>query len=256
MSPPPLLEVVGLSRTLQGGSSPLWEGISFSLQPGDVLFIRGPSGIGKTLLLRSLALLDPAEGGTLRLRGQAPSELGIPAWRSDVIYVHQSRVDFPGTPLEFFELAQKLAARRGRPAGDLAAAAAAMGLDPSVVLNQKWASLSGGQAQRASLAVAAALRPAALLLDEPTSACDPEAVRAVEAALAACGAALVWVTHDGAQPGRVGGRQLELPGGAVSAIEGGLHPQAKAAAAAARGGGRQAAAGAGPREGVEVAIGP
>lgn len=61
MSPPPLLEVVGLSRTLKGAPTPLWEGISFSLLPGDALFVRGPSGIGKTLLLRSLALLDPAE---------------------------------------------------------------------------------------------------------------------------------------------------------------------------------------------------
>jgi ABC-type iron transport system FetAB ATPase subunit len=86
-----------------------------------------------------------------------------------------------------------------------------------------------------------------LLLDEPTSACDPEAARAVEAALLGCGAALVWVTHDAAQPGRVGGRQLELPGGAVSDIAGGLHAAARAAgAAAAAGGGR----------GVEVAIGP
>jgi putative ABC transport system ATP-binding protein len=57
-----------------------------------------------------------------------------------------------------------------------------------------------------------------LLLDEPTSALDADSARAVEGVLAGCGAALLWVTHDAAQPGRVGGRQLELPGGAVSDV--------------------------------------
>ncbi|KAI8467845.1 MAG: ciliary BBSome complex subunit 2 [Monoraphidium minutum] len=214
-----LLEGKNLMRALPGKAAPVFSGISFSVSPGDVLFIRGPSGAGKTLLLRAVALLDPLQGGALRLRGQTPSELGIPVWRTEVTYVHQARVDFPGTPLEFFEAARGLAARKGRPCGDLAALAGAMGLESEVVLNQKWASLSGGQAQRAALAVAVALRPSVLLLDEPTSACDPDAAMRVEAVLRASGAAVVWVTHDPGQPRRVGGAQLELPEGRLAAID-------------------------------------
>jgi ABC-type phosphate transport system ATPase subunit len=101
----------------------------------------------------------------------------------------------------------------------------------------------GGQAQRVSLAVAVALRPAVLLLDEPTSALDPESSAKVESVLAGCGAALLWVTHDAAQPGRVGGRQLELPGGEVSPVE----------AAGSGGGGGEKGAGGGR---LEVAVEP
>lgn len=152
------------------------------------------------------------------------------------------------TPPQFFKTVSALASRRGRPVGDLAALASDLGLDAAVVLHQKWSSLSvsllgllllapwhvlvpprstltlgthvslhsdiqGGQAQRVSLAIAVALQPAVLLLDEPTSALDAASAEQTEAALAACGAALLWVTHDGGQPARVGGRVLSLGGG-------------------------------------------
>ncbi len=73
--------------------------------------------------------------------------------------------------------------------------------------------LQGGQAQRVALAIAVALCPTFLLLDEPTSACDPLSTRQVEEVLQECGAGLIWVTHDPEQPLRVGGRALELPRG-------------------------------------------
>jgi len=74
-----------------------------------------------------------------------------------------------------------------------------------------WSTLSGGQAARAALAISLALRPAVLLLDEPTAACDPVAAVRVEEALKASGAALIWVSHDPEQPKRVGGRVLAFP---------------------------------------------
>ncbi|KAF8057645.1 FUM1 [Scenedesmus sp. PABB004] len=195
----------------------LWGGISLDVHPGEVWFLRGPSGVGKTLLLRALACLDPLEAGELLLEGRSPSEMGTPCWRAQVMYVHQSRINFKGTPLEFFEQVQNFAAQRGRPRGDLAALVEELGLLPGV-LHQQWTELSGGQAQRVGLAIALALKPAVLLLDEPTSACDHVSVLKVEAVLQRCPSSIVWVTHDVLQPSRVGGRVLELPSGAVGTI--------------------------------------
>lgn len=64
-----------------------------------------------------------------------------------------------------------------------------------------------------ALAIALALKPAFLLLDEPTSSLDAASAEKVESALKNCGAGVVWVSHDPQQPDRVGGRVLNLPSG-------------------------------------------
>ena len=84
--------------------------------------------------------------------------------------------------------------------------AEALGL-PAAATTREWSKLSGGESQRLHLAALLALRPAILLLDEPTSACDEGAARAVERLVLDSGAAVVWVTHDGAQAARL----LEQP---------------------------------------------
>lgn len=88
----------------------------------------------------------------------------------------------------------------------------ALGLEQAV-LNQSWSELSGGQAQRVSLAIAIALRPDVLLVDEPTSACDSANAQRVEQVLLSCGIAVIWVTHDDGLMMRMprGARLLELP---------------------------------------------
>ena len=68
------------------------------------------------------------------------------------------------------------------------------------------------------LAIAVALRPAILLLDEPTSSLDVDSARRVERLLKSCGSALLWVSHDPHQPARVGGKVLDLPAGVESAV--------------------------------------
>ena len=108
--------------------------ITFSISRGEILFVRGPSGVGKSLLLRALAYLDPLQvitvvyktariqgtkqvwnltlhvgllqGGLLHLEDKSPEEIGIPAWRSRVTYVPQSRVHPRGTPSELYYTAQ------------------------------------------------------------------------------------------------------------------------------------------------------
>jgi ABC-type iron transport system FetAB ATPase subunit len=108
---------------------------------GEVLFIKGPSGVGKTLLLRSLAALDPFDSGTLSLDGSSPRDLGRPAWRAAVTYVHQQRVALPGTPSDLYLKLQQLGAQRGRERGDLQAIAVNLGLEPDQ-FNQLWRELS------------------------------------------------------------------------------------------------------------------
>ncbi len=100
-----------------------------------MLFIRGASGVGKSLLLRALAYLDPlevgqssirlsfatrfasnigpaytvrAQGGTLTLDGLTPEQISVPTWRARVTYVPQTRVLNKGTPSELYFAAQVL----------------------------------------------------------------------------------------------------------------------------------------------------
>ena len=172
------------------------------------------------------------------LDGLTPEAWGSAAWRSRVCYVPQSRLRLPGSPADLFAEASKFAAqvdRRGISSSSspppplssfssstplLDSVASSLLLDPQL-MHRPWETLSGGQAARAALAVAMALDPPFLLVDEPTAALDAAAAAAVEGALAACGSAVLWVTHDEGQPGRVGGRVYDLVPGVVVASQGG-----------------------------------
>ena len=79
--------------------------------------------------------------------------------------------------------------------------------------------LQGGEAQRTLLAVALALMPQFVLLEEVRCALDSDSAIKTEKVLKECGAALIWVTHDDSQPARVGGRILQLPLGTEMAVE-------------------------------------
>lgn len=68
----------------------------------------------------------------------------------------------------------------------------------------------GGQYQRVQIAIAVALNPHILLLDEPTASLDPAAVRRVEELLRSWDGSIVWVSHDPEQLTRFGGRVVDL----------------------------------------------
>ena len=144
---------------------------------------------------------------------------------SDRMPVPQARVDHPGNPQSSLAkaLAFKAQAARQVPRGDLLSLAESLGLSKQL-LERDWVQLSGGEAQRAALAIALALNPQVLLLDEPTSSCDEASAKKIEAAVAGFArssrCAVVWVTHNPEQPGRVGGEILRLTPlhGASSAV--------------------------------------
>ncbi len=200
-----ILSARGLTRRV--GDRVLFAGLDLEVGPGLACRVAGPSGSGKTQLLRCLARLSPLDEGTVTLGGRTSEAWGAPAWRAEVCYVAQRPPSLAGTAAEQVARVAGLAAQRGREAEDPVPIAERWGL-PASAWRQPWTELSGGEQQRAWLALVLSRRPAVLLLDEPTSALDPEATVAVERTLA--GRAVVWVTHDAAQAERVGGVAVRL----------------------------------------------
>jgi len=192
----PMLSIRNLSRP---GLGP----IDFSLPGGNVLVVMGPSGAGKTLLLRALADLDPSDGDVL-LDGDNREDIPAPSWRRRVAYVAAESGWWADGVERHFE--------------DPAAAAKLL---PQVNLNAdalSWpvSRLSTGEKQRLSLIRTLVQKPQVLLLDEPTSALDDTSKNGVEKLLmsrAADGVSLVIVTHDRLQAGRLGARILMLRDG-------------------------------------------
>jgi ABC-type iron transport system FetAB ATPase subunit len=155
------------------GGQPLFSRVSLSVGAGETCFIVGPSGCGKSMLLRALARLDPIPSGEIKSELASATSTGdsafppdsVPAWRTNVLYVSQSRITRPGSPRDLFATATRFAAQRARAHrhGDLDAAAHSCGLT-TMQMDQMWSTLSGGQAQRALLAISLATNPAVLLL--------------------------------------------------------------------------------------------
>jgi putative ABC transport system ATP-binding protein len=194
----PLLEVRDLRTSLLKSAS-------FSLSTGECIAVQGPSGGGKTLLLRTIADLDPNEG-IVCLHGRDRSTLSGPEWRRLVGYVPAEPGWWADTVGEHFsEWTAALAFVRD------------LGF-PEEAKAWPIARLSTGERLRLALIRALMVRPQVLLLDEPTAALDPASVAAVESLIAArigAGLAVLWVTHDGEQAKRVARRLLVVKGGQV-----------------------------------------
>ena len=177
--------------------------VSFSLSAGECIAIQGPSGGGKTLLLRAIADLDPSEG-LVSLEGRGRTAISAPEWRRLVGYVPAEPGWWADTVGEHF-------------ADWTAAFAVARELGFSEEARE-WpiARLSTGERLRLALVRALMRTPKVLLLDEPTAALDPGSVRAVESLIGAGireGLAVLWVTHDMAQARRMAARRLFVSGG-------------------------------------------
>ena len=180
--------------------------LDFEVAPGEALAVSGPSGAGKTRLLRALADLDPAEGA-VRLGGEPRAAVPAPEWRRRVgLLPAEPRFWGPTVASHF-------------PAPPAPAEFAALGLDPGIA-DAPPARLSTGEKARVAFLRLLARGPEALLLDEPGANLDREnrerLRRRVEAFLRERGGAAVWASHDEAAGG-LARRTLLLPEGRVAA---------------------------------------
>ena len=219
----PLLMACGLGRRKPGSGDWLLSGICFELHAGDRLAIIGPSGAGKTVLLRAIAMLDPIEEGTIHVRGRAIPREAIPMYRSEVIYLHQRPALLDGSVATNLEHPYSLKVHRMKrfDRARIVDLLGGLGRD-EVFLDDSSRDLSGGEAQIVALLRAIQLDPAVLLLDEPTASLDQGAARAIEGLIGRWleedseDRAVVWISHDPAQARRVGTRRLAMHSGRLA----------------------------------------
>ncbi|MET0067385.1 MAG: ATP-binding cassette domain-containing protein [Candidatus Thiodiazotropha sp.] len=190
------------SLTLKQFQSPLLAPIDLHLAAADCLAISGPSGSGKSRLLRALADLDPAQG-EIRLDGRERAQFSGPEWRRKVGLLTAESGWWSERVGDHFErldesLFQQL---------DLALKC----------LDWEVSHLSSGERQRLSLIRLLAQQPQVLLLDEPTANLDQRNTERVEALIGewrlAHQAAVLWVSHDAQQRTRIASQSWLISAG-------------------------------------------
>ncbi|MFC7705426.1 amino acid ABC transporter ATP-binding protein [Plastorhodobacter daqingensis] len=222
----PVMELRGLKKSF--GKLDVLKGIDLSVPPGDVLALIGPSGSGKSTLIRCMNMLEVPTGGTLTFRGQPVARrfrdqagsIGMGKLRRHVGMVFQHFNLFPHmTVLDNITRGPRVVLGESRASAE----EHALELLAQVGLADKRgaypAHLSGGQKQRVAIARALAMRPDMLLLDEVTSALDPELVGEVLAVirkLADGGMTMVLVTHEMGFAAEVANRVIFMEGGVIA----------------------------------------
>ena len=191
-------------------------GATFAISTGEVLAIVGPSGSGKSSLLRLLNRLDEPTSGTVYVEGTNYRQIEPRHLRRKLGLVTQRPFLFPGTVFSNVEFGPR---QRGevlspKDVDDLLSRVGLDGFGPRDVAN-----LSGGEAQRVSLARTLANSPLVLLLDEPTSALDDASKADVESlvknVVSERRLTCIVVTHDRAQAVRLAQRALSMNAGRV-----------------------------------------
>lgn len=221
----PVIEIKDLTKRF--GDNTIIDGLSLTVNRGEVVVLVGPSGCGKSTLLRCINGLEPIQGGSISLHGQ-PVEHGKPSLytvRQKIGMVFQSYDLFPHmTVMQNIQLAPLKVQKRDKAE----VTDSAMKLLERVGLADKAKSypseLSGGQKQRVAIVRSLIMDPDVMLLDEITAALDPEMVHEVlnvvldlakGSSAQSGGTTMMIVTHEMAFARAVADRVIFLDGGSI-----------------------------------------
>ena len=210
-----------VAKHYPGGQQALKD-VTFSLEPGEMVFMTGRSGAGKSTLLKLIPAIERPTAGSVIVNGQNVGALkrsAVPYLRRNIGLVFQDQkllydrsvYDNVMLPLSFSAHPAKEAARRARAALDKVGLLARERANPI--------QLSGGEQQRVAIARAVVNRPGLLVADEPTANLDAEsAARILDIFVAfhQVGVTVVIATHDEGLVSRYGKRVLRLDAGRLA----------------------------------------
>jgi len=208
------------------GENVILQGVNLDVSQGEVVSIIGPSGTGKSTLLRAINFLDPPTDGEVFFDGELITKKNVDAIRRRMGMVFQNFGLFShlnvlenlmAGPMRLLKMPKQEAAEKA------AQLLATVGLSERAGHYPRQ--LSGGQKQRVAIARCLAMSPEVILFDEPTSALDPtmvSEVMAVMRSLAGSGMTMMVVTHEMDFAREVSGRVLYLD-------EGGIYEQGSSA---------------------------
>jgi cell division transport system ATP-binding protein len=216
-----LVSFSAVAKHYPGGQQALKD-ITFSLEPGEMVFMTGRSGAGKSTLLKLIPAIERPTAGSVIVNGQnvgALKRAAVPYLRRNIGLVFQDQkllydrsvYDNVMLPLSFSAHPAKEAARRARAALDKVGLLARERANPI--------QLSGGEQQRVAIARAVVNRPGLLVADEPTANLDAEsAARILDIFVAfhQVGVTVVIATHDEGLVNRYGQRVLRLDAGRLA----------------------------------------
>ncbi len=194
-----MIQIEGVAKRF--GAHTVLDGVNLRIAPGEVVSILGASGSGKSTLIRCINGLEKLDGGTISVDGYRvddPRQLQLARRCSGTVfqlfnlYPHLTALqNITLAPIEVLKVPRRQAEDEARELLTSVGLAARADAYP--------AQLSGGQRQRVGICRALAMKPRYLLLDEVTSALDPEMtaeVLAILAQLAANGTTMLFVTHE------------------------------------------------------------
>ena len=215
-----MIRIEDVTRRYPDGRTAL-RSVRLEVDPGELVFLGGPSGAGKTTLLRLIAGIDRPTRGSVRLNGQELRRLGAPALealRRNIGLVFQDhRLLFDRSVRENVALPVRIQGLRAHEIERrVGAALERVGLGGRAT--DSPLTLSGGERQRLCIARALVGKPALILADEPTASLDAEygeAILELFRSFNQAGVTTVIATHDERLIGRLGGRLVHMQSGEV-----------------------------------------